>query len=259
MSKTYSTEAIVLKRSNFGEADRIITFLARYKGKFSAIAKGVRKIASRRAPNLELLNHIKIYLANGKNLDVITEVQTLETFKQVKGDLSKVGFGFHLAELTNGFLADGQGGKRPFDLLLGSLRLLEREEREENFKKIARVFEIKFLDALGFKPQLFTCVRCNKQVDNSAFISPYIGGVVHKNCLGSPLFVKPVASESLNKLRAFQSSTWSQISKINITASINQELEGLSRFYLEYLLEKELKSVQFIKQAASFKTASGSD
>jgi DNA repair protein RecO (recombination protein O) len=256
MSKTYSAEAIVLKRTNFGEADRIITFLARDKGKFTAIAKGVRKVASRRAPNLELLNHIKIYLASGKNLDIITEAETVDTFKKVKDNLSKVGFGFYLAEITNEFLADGQGGKRPFDLLLGSLRLLERELDEENLKKIARVFEIKFLDALGFKPQLSVCVKCSKPVEGIVLISPDTGGLLHKSCLGSHLFVKPISMETLNVLRIFQNENWNKISKIDVGNSANKELEILSRFYLEYLLEKELKSVQFIKQANTIKMKS---
>ena len=89
MSRSYTAEAIILKRTNFDEADKIITFLSKYKGKFTAIAKGVRKIASRRSPNLELFNKVKGHFASGRNLDVLTEVETVHTFKKIKESLEK--------------------------------------------------------------------------------------------------------------------------------------------------------------------------
>ena len=249
MARTYSIEAIILKKSNFGEADRLITFLPKYKGKFTSVAKGVRKIASRRGPNLELFNHVKAYLAAGKNLDVVTEVETIETFKNVKDDFGKVCYGFHLAEIVNEFLADNQGGTEIFNLLLDTLRLIDKSKDQRETKKLLCAFELKLLDHIGFRPQLDRCLICDVDVRNgNRLISPEFGGVVHTSCSVNTLFTKPISSNGLKVLKFFQREDWPKIERLVVPTNLNSELEQISLFYLEYLLEKELKSSKFIRQ-----------
>ena len=254
MTRTYAAEAVILKTTNFGEADRLITFLSKYKGKFTAIAKGVRKIASRRGPNLALLNHVKAYFAKGKNLDVVTEVETLHTFKNAKEDLKKVGSGFHIAEVTNEFLADGQGGRGVFDLLLFCLQLLDGEKNLENVSKILRTFEVKFLDLVGFKPQLRRCVRCNRiiiEAENN-FLSPQLGGLLDNKCASGSLFAKPISINAIKALRFLQEEDWPKLDKFPIRGSLDQEIGRQTRYYIEYILEKELKSVKFLEKVAQY-------
>ena len=90
MARGYSAEGVILKKTNLGEADRLLTIFTKYKGKIRALAKGVRKITSRRSPNLELLNHVKAQFAGGKTFDVVTEVTTITTHKKIKENLFKV-------------------------------------------------------------------------------------------------------------------------------------------------------------------------
>jgi len=249
MARTYGAEGIVLKRTNFGEADRLITFLTKYKGKLTAVAKGVRKIASRRAPHLELLNHVKIFLASGKNFDIVTEAETIATFKRTKENLNKVGFGFYLSEITNEFLAEGQGARLVFDLLLRALRLLEAEDNLEKIKTLTRAYELKFLEAVGFRPQLEACVKCGKNIATAEnFFSPEAGGVVDKSCAASSLFVKKISPDALKTLRFLQREDWPKIERLSVYPRLNTELERDLRFYLEYLLEKEIKSANFLEE-----------
>ena len=249
MPRTYSAEALVLKRTNFGEADRILTFLSKYKGKFTAIAKGVRKVASRRGPNLELLNHVKVYCSAGKNLDVVTEVQTLNTFRNIKDNLKKISLGFHIAEIANEFLAEGQGAREIFELVLRTLKLLDREERLDKANRILRVFEVKLLDAVGFRPNFDSCVKCNLVLDKAPlFLSPEFGGLFDKKCSTSSLFVKPVSTDAVKLLRFFQEESWVKINRLSFPNSLNTETARLLQFYIEYLLEKELKSIKFIEK-----------
>ena len=153
MSRSYTAEAIILKRTNFDEADKLITFLSKYKGKFTAIAKGVRKIASRRSPNLELFNKVRAHFASGRNFDVLTEVETNRTFKRTKENLEKVGFAFVLLEVTNNFLEDGQGGKVVFDLLDNALNQIDKASDRSSLKKSLLIYQIKFLEKVGYKPE----------------------------------------------------------------------------------------------------------
>lgn len=254
MGRSYNAEGLVLKRANIGEADRLITFLSKYKGKFTAIAKGVRKVSSRKAPNLELFNYVKIHCAVGKTFDVITEAETIKTHKELKDDLNKVGFGFYLVEITNDFLAPEQGGKGVFDTLKKALDLLDQETNLEKIKLFTAAFEIKFLELLGFKPELYRCVKCGKTLGEAFnFLSPEVGGVVDTGCRANTLFAQPISRNALVALRFLQKEDWSKIQRLTVSESLNSKIEEDLRFYLEYLLEKEIKSARFISTVSRFR------
>src|SRR4030067_102563 len=160
MARGYSAEGVSLKKTNLGEADRLLTIFTKYKGKTNAIAKGVRKVTSRRSPNLELLNHVKAQFAAGKTFDVITEVSTITTHRKIKESLLKVSLGFYIAEITNEFLPESQANKELFELLVATLGRLNKEEDTERIKKIDRTFEIKLLAPTDYKPQLHQRAQC---------------------------------------------------------------------------------------------------
>ncbi|MDZ4209873.1 MAG: DNA repair protein RecO, partial [Candidatus Curtissbacteria bacterium] len=116
--KTYKTEGIVLKRSNFGEADRIVTIFSKHFGKIKVLAKGIRKTTSRKGGNLELFNWVRIFVACGKNLDIVTEAETVKAFRIWRRDLRKVALAYHFCELTDKLTAENVPHKEIFDLLV---------------------------------------------------------------------------------------------------------------------------------------------
>src|SRR3989338_2022811 len=94
-------EGIVLKRRNLGEADRILTVFTLQKGKISVLAKGVRRITSRRAGNVELLNRSAMYLYPAKSFFILTEAESFNTFQKLKDDLILSATAFHIIELVD--------------------------------------------------------------------------------------------------------------------------------------------------------------
>lgn len=173
--RSYKTEGIVIKRRNFGEADRILTVFTKNNGKIQIKAIGVRRITSRRSPHIELLNHSVLSLHRGKSLSILTEAQTLSDFSSIKTDLLKVGFAYHICELVDGLCAENQENMIIFNLLQNTLNRLShselaRHERgrmvsESPIKKmlnqvqhgnivfIIHEFEIELLTLLGFWPK----------------------------------------------------------------------------------------------------------
>lgn len=148
--RSFKTEGIIIKRRNFGEADRIVTVFTRLNGKIQVKAVGVRRITSRRSSHIELLNHCVLTLYKGKSLPLLTEVETLENFSDIKEDLTKVGFAYHICELIDGLCPENQEQKAVFSLLANCLRQLSLDE------PVARViheFEIELLSALGYWPK----------------------------------------------------------------------------------------------------------
>ena len=108
MHHSFKTEGIILKRMNYGEADRILTIYTLHHGKIRAMAKGVRKLQSRKAGSLELFNHATLFLIKGKNLDLITEAQVINLFKSWRKNLIKVGIAYYLCELVDKLTPDNQ-------------------------------------------------------------------------------------------------------------------------------------------------------
>ena len=147
--RAYKIEGIVLKRRNFGEADRILTVLSRESGKISIKAPGVRKIHSRRSSHVELLNHSQftLYKSSKTFMPIVTEAQTLEDFRGVKKNLKKIGYAYYICELINGLCADSQENRSVFFLLKNVLGKLAAEE---NSGKLVSNFEKELLRILGF-------------------------------------------------------------------------------------------------------------
>ena len=147
--RTHKIEGIILKRRNFGEGDRILTILSKSDGKIQVKAPGVRKIASRRSPHVELLNfsELTLYRTSSNFLPILTEANTIEDFSIIKDDLGKIGYAYYICELTNGLCADNQENRGVFSLLKYTLsQLCDKLDS----KGVVRYFEKELLSNLGF-------------------------------------------------------------------------------------------------------------
>ena len=139
-------EGVILKRRNLGEADRILTVFSQQKGKISVLAKGVRRITSRRSGNVELLNRSLMYLHQAKTFLILTEAQSLDTFQKIKTDLTLSTYAYHIIELVDKLTAENQENRVLYEYLVEVLRRLERNPRQI----LIRAFETKILSNLGF-------------------------------------------------------------------------------------------------------------
>lgn len=142
----FKTEGIILKRRDFGEADRILTAFTLHKGKLSIIAKGVRRITSRRAGNVELLNRVQMFLYPGKNFWTLTEAASLDTFQKLKEDLTLSAYGFHILEIVDKLTVENQENRFLYEQLVEVLKRLTATPRQI----WVRAFEAKVLSNLGF-------------------------------------------------------------------------------------------------------------
>ncbi len=147
--RTYKIEGIVLKRKNFGEADRVLTVLSKEYGKISIKAPGVRRIPSRRSSHVELLNlsQLTLYGNSKAFMPIVIEAQTLEDFSQVKSDLRKIGIAYYVCELINGLCPDNQENRSVFFHLRSTLFDLANAT---DIRDIIGNFEKNLLAILGF-------------------------------------------------------------------------------------------------------------
>lgn len=145
--RTFKTEGIIIKRRNYGEADRIVTVLTKYHGKLHLKASGVRKITSRRSAHLELLNHTLLTVHQATSFSIVTEAEALNDFSGIKNDLTKVGLSYHICELVDGLCPEGQDQQAGFMLLK---KTLERLVTSSDPVLTIHEFEVELLTVLGY-------------------------------------------------------------------------------------------------------------
>ncbi|MGB9911182.1 MAG: DNA repair protein RecO [Microgenomates group bacterium] len=152
MNYLYKTQGIILKRKNYGEIDRILTIFTLNYGKIKVLAKGVRKITSKRAGNLETFNFCRFLIRKGKTFDILSEVEVLDNFSSWRKNINKVKLAYYFCELVDKFTPEGEKNEKIFNLLKNSLKLLEKNEEE----KLKKEFEEKILlfSGFGIPPQL---------------------------------------------------------------------------------------------------------
>lgn len=148
--RTYSSEGIVLSRKNYGEADRMLTVLSKDFGKVSLLAKGIRKIKSRKRGHLEIFTHIKFSAASGHGFDILTEAETINDFSKIRTNLNKISLACYFLEVTNKILHEDGHMSPVYKLLLDSLRQLENDTE---LKKLRLEFIYNLLIDLGYWPE----------------------------------------------------------------------------------------------------------
>ena len=242
--RTYQTEAIIIKKTKLGEADRILTLYTPHLGKIQGVAKGVRRPRSKLSGHLELLTHSQVSLARGRNLDTITGSQTINSFLEIKSDLDLTSQSLYAIELVNQFTADHIENHALFRLLLETIGQLCQGGDNE---LVLRYFELNLLERVGYRPQLLLCVSCRlplKPTTNS--FCPSAGGMLCLSCTESQPLTYPVSVNGLKVLRLLQDGDYSTAGRLRMNRELSRELEGVMRNYLRYLLEREVKSAAWL-------------
>ncbi|HEX7735322.1 MAG TPA: DNA repair protein RecO [Ktedonobacteraceae bacterium] len=264
---SYSTEAIVLKRSDFGEADRLITLFTPHKGKFTGIAKGSRRPVSKLAGHVELLNRSQLHLAVGRNLDIITQAEMRENFLRLRSELWHMTCGFYLAELVDRFVEERVPHADIYTLLLQTLRYLDAdasahtqqrtqtpgaEEPQSNGKTplLLRYFELHLLTAVGYAPSLQNCASCASELQQQENgFKASLGGALCSQC--SHLWERRLSLNALKVLRYLQNQPWREAARVRLNASLQNELEGVMHSLLRFHLERDLKAWSFLNMLGS--------
>ena len=245
-SRTYRAQAIVLGHFEYGEADRILKLYTLEKGKLSAIAKGVRRISSRKAGHLEPFTHVSLFLAKGRNLDIITQAEALNPMIGLREDLQLMAQASYVVEVLDRFTYEEGQNLGLFRLLLQTLRRLETQP---NVDTVIRYYEMRLLELLGYRPQLFECIDCGEAIcAQDQFFSPLGGGVACPKCGPARGEAWPVKKDVLRYLRHFQRSDWGSIASVVIPESILREVTALTEAYVTYLLESKLNTPEFLRK-----------
>jgi len=242
--RIYRTRGVVLKRTDLGEADKILTIYSYSSGKLRAVAKGVRRPSSKLGGHVDEFAYSDMLLARGRDLDVVTQSQTIETFRGMREDLWRTSCGYYLAELVDCFTEDRIENRPLFELLVSTL---QRVARGDDLFTIIRFFELHLLEMVGYRPELARCLGCQTEVKPEAnYFSPRMGGVVCPDCGRHEATAQPISLGGLKVLRYLQRLEEPPAAGLRLDASTRREVDATLRHYIEQLLEKTLKSNAFL-------------
>jgi DNA repair protein RecO (recombination protein O) len=242
--RNYRAEAVILKQRGIGEADRILTLYTLEFGKVRAVAKGVKRPGSKMSGHVDLLTHSQLMLAHGRNLDIVTQAQTVDTFIELKNNLDHLSNALYVAELVDCLTEERLEGKAVFNLLLDTLHRLNDSSQQGS---VLRYFELHLAHHLGYRPQLQNCASCETALQPvTNYFHPASGGVLCPECAFSLPQVRPISLNAFKVLRLWQSCDYETACRVRIDTSLSNELEMVMRAYLRFLLEREPKAVAWL-------------
>jgi DNA repair protein RecO (recombination protein O) len=244
-SHVYRTAAIVLRQMDYGEADRILTLLTP-AGKVTAIAKGIRRPTSRKVGHLGLFCHVQLVMARGRNMDIVSQAETIEDHEGLSSDLLRYAYASSSAELMDRFAQEEEENSALFDLMSAALGWLANEQDPRLW---ARYYELHLLSNAGYQPQVQQCVACHAVIVPEANgFSLEGGGLVCPRCAASQAQIIELPLVVQRLLRYLTVCTPEQVRALRVTPGTHEQIESLLRRYLEYVMERELRSAVVLRR-----------
>jgi len=245
-SRSQRVEGIVLRHKDWGEADRLLTLFTLESGKIRVVGKGVRKPRSRKAGHLEPFTRTTLLLAQGRDLPIVTQAETIDAYIRLHDDLLLTTYASYVVELLDRFTYEEGEIRALYYLLADTLSRLNAGDLPE---RAVRYYEMRLLDLIGFRPQLFQCASCGREIQaEDQYFSAELGGVLCPACGKEKAGSRPVSVNTLRYLRHFQRSSYADACRAVISSPIDREMEILIQHYMTYLLERSLNTPTFLRR-----------
>ncbi len=247
--KLYRTEAIVLRRLDYGEADRIVTFCTAGYGKVRGIAKGARRSRKRFANALEpfCLSQLQFTRRGPDSLAMIDSSEVISHFPGIRADLEKSLRASYLIDLTDQFLPEEKKNESVFGLLRAFLRQLEEHPLAE---PLLRFFEIRLLKLAGYDPALDRCLLCDTPVGKETtyrFIADS-GGLTCLACRPDAADGIPLSLGTIRTLILGRDMPVEHLGRIVLSGQSADESRRFLAHFIRHLLGRELKSLHVLNE-----------
>jgi DNA repair protein RecO (recombination protein O) len=235
----YRDEGVVLRTYKLGEADRIVVLCTRYHGKVRAVAKGVRKTKSKFGSRLEPISHIALQLYEGRDLDIVTQVESIDHFRAIRDDLDRIARASTMLEVVDQMSQEGEVNPRLYQMLIGGLRALSAH----NGPLVAPAFLWKLMALEGYRPLLDACAECGSPDPLVAFDLESGGVLCTDHRRGSP--ISPDALALLRQILGGQLGAALNEPESEVT----REVDHLATRAVEHHLERRLRSATLLDRA----------
>ena len=235
----YRDEAVILRTHKLGEADRIVTMLSRNNGKIRAVAKGVRRTASKFGARLEPFMVADVQLYEGRSLDIITQAETLASYgAAIANDYASYTAASAMVEAADK-LTEDEGGLQHYLLLVGALRSLSKNEHGASLTLDS--YLLRALSVAGWAPSFSDCAVTGAPGPHSVFVVQ-LGGVVADEV--APPGAPRLDAATISLLSALLTGDWDRAEAApEVTRS---QASGVVAAYTQFHLERSLRSLEHV-------------
>ena len=238
-------EGIILRKYLLRETSYILVLFTKEFGKVQGVVKGARKPYPQFAGDFEIFTQCEmLFYEKKKNpLDLITQCEAIDSFLPIRKDIEKLTYASYFVELVNAVTGFYDRNDDLYNILAGSLRMMGGKV---SAMRIARIFELKLLGALGLTPHLKDCLKCGSPIESKAFFNIEKGGMVCSSCGNPSLKSLPMSLGTLNFMRKIQESELSKTSRVKVSKEVGQESELVLKGFMQYHVSKPMKSLRLL-------------
>ncbi|MGP1366130.1 MAG: DNA repair protein RecO [Schwartzia sp. (in: firmicutes)] len=240
----YTTEAVILGVKNWGDADKMLQFFSRDRGKIKAAAFGCRRPKSALAGSMQMFNVVELSLTEGHRVDTVRQAVICRRFPHLETDLTAMAYASFVAELLIELEPEGEANRPLYDWLSPVLSTFG--ERNPRLTALAAGYQLMAFAGVGSKYE--GCIRCGRDIEGDAFLSTADGGVLCPNCAPSSSSVQPFSAAQRTLCMTLASLDWVHPMPFRVKREELLEAEEILLSSLRQLLGKELKSLAFIRQ-----------
>lgn len=244
-ARLYNTHGVVLRRRDVGEADRIVTLYTNEFGKRSFSARGSRKTTSKIAGQIEPFSLVKLFVAQTRGLDIISQAQALELYPRLRSSEAAIATAGLFAELVDSLTVEEQPNPNVSELLTASLTLLD-DGRDVMLVTVA--FEMGLLRHLGYRPELYTCGVCGRELEPGEHGFSLESGVVCFECRSNAPSVLAISVDALKLLRAIDRGQLARLLNMKINPAVTSEADAVLAAYIQRIVGKESRARQVLRE-----------
>lgn len=248
--KSYSDFGIILKISQLQEANKLVIIWGKRSGKISALTKGAGKTLSRKGGSLDYLNLGKFAFHKGHNFDVITEVELVEDFHELKENLINISNIFYLLDLLDHFLPESEKAADFFADFVSFLEIYGSGNTNKDL--LLSYFELKTLQFFGYEPELNNCLHCQEplQIDLPRIAATRgQAGYLCARHFNTTVYRQFLVNDQVIKLQKFMlSAPLEKLHLLNVNRELQQRIRDVQKTWIEGILENHLQSNIFKEQ-----------
>lgn len=236
---------IVLRRTNLAEADRLVILITP-SGKKKVVARGVRKMTSRKAGALELFNVVDVQVStSARSWPIIQEVTVVTAFPSLREDFNRVSHAYWAGELVDRLVHEEAEENSLFEALYKYLVHLDSAHDSLDI----HAFELVALRELGWQPELGSCAQCHAALSGDQLAwSDELGGVIGQDCCNWPAATRTISQNAVKVLRLLTEKGYDVTEGVEIPASVVAEVAAILHGYLESISERRFRSPALFKE-----------
>lgn len=243
------SEGIVIRTTDYGETNKVVTIYTREFGKVGVMARGANKPNSRLSAVTQLFTYGNFLYQKSSGLGSLNQGDILESFRGIKEDIFLTAYASYIVELLDKGTEDRDRNPFLFEHLYQTLLLLNEGMDPEI---LTNIFEVKMLNVLGLYPELNQCAICQKK-DGKFRFSLRENGLICHRCAGRDPYSLEVSERALKLLRLFYFIDLKRIGQISVKPETKKELRFILDQYYHEFAGLNLKSKKFLNQLDSLK------